>query len=131
MRFAGAGLCVEQMLLRRCGIRGPLGTYDGAVARAENKTQGPFEWVFLEPIPVFVYDYVSKPVPVLRLLILDRAKTCLSMFEISAFAIKRFLPGETWTKHVFVRAFLIVPAVHFCSKWLLCCLEAQDPWTTE
>ena len=72
MRFVGAGLCVEQMLLRRCGIRGPLGTYDGAVARAESKTQGPFEWVFLEPIPVFVYDYVSKPVPVLRLLILDR-----------------------------------------------------------
>ena len=23
--------------------------------------------------------------------------------------------------------FLIVLAVHFCSKWLLCCLEAQDP----
>ena len=75
--------------------------------------------------------YISKRGPVLRLLLLDRAKTCLSMFEISAFAIKRFLPGETWTKHVLACEFLIVLAIHVCFKCLLCCFEAQDQWTAE
>ena len=39
MRFTGAlaGLCLDRMLWRRCGIRGPLGNYEGTVARAERK----------------------------------------------------------------------------------------------
>ena len=36
MRFMGAlaDLCMDRILWRRCGIRGPLGNYDGAVASA-------------------------------------------------------------------------------------------------
>ena len=65
--------------------------------------------MFVEPIHRFVSDYVAKGEPVPRLLLLNQAKMCLPMFEISAFAIQRFSAGERWTRH----------------------LDAKDRWTGE